>query len=127
VIDDKREIPADRFGLAKFLKHILAFHNTYGGFLVIGAGDPKDSYIVPISMIRLQSMRKKLRDLCREYFSSAIEIQSRVLEVSWHQLAFRLSAIHIPKRVSKEPVLVRKDGPKEQAPGRLRSRETMFS
>jgi hypothetical protein len=127
LIDYKREIPTDKFGLAKFLKHILAFHNTYGGFLVIGAEETqKDSCIVPIEHDPASIDAKRLRDLCREYFSSAIEIQSLVLEVSWHKLAFRLSAIHIPQRVSKEPVLVRKDGPKDSTGAAAFSRDDVF-
>ena len=127
LIDYKREVPTDKFGVAKFLKHILAFHNTYGGFLIIGAEETqKDSYIVPIQHDPTSIDAKKLRDLCREYFSSAIEIQSLVLNVSRHNLVFRLSAIHIPKRVSKEPVLARKDGPRNSTGDVAFSRDDVY-
>jgi len=114
LIDYKREIPTDKFGLAKFLRHVLAFHNTYGGFLVIGAEEKqKDAYIIPIQHDPNSVDAKKMRDLCREYFSSAIELQSLTLEVLWHDKSFQLSAIHVPKRIAKEPVMARREGPKD--------------
>jgi KaiC/GvpD/RAD55 family RecA-like ATPase len=116
LIDYKREIPSDRYGSAKFLRHILAFHNTFGGFLVVGADETrKDSQIIPIQHDPNTIDTKKIRDLCREYFSTAIEIQSLPVEVYWRGERSTVSVIHIPKRVSKEPVLVRKDGPKDSS------------
>ncbi len=114
LIDYKREIPTDKFGLAKFLKHILAFHNTFGGFLVIGAEEQqKDVRIVPVEHDPATVDAKRIRDLCREFFSSPIESQSLPISVKWDGQDFQLSVLHIPKRTSKEPVLVRKDGPRD--------------
>lgn len=127
LIDYKREIPTDKFGVAKFLKHVLAFHNTYGGFLIIGAEETKkDACIVPIQHDLNSIDAKKLRDLCREYFSSAIEIQALVLAITWHGQLFQLSAIHIPKRVPKEPVLARKDGPRDSTGTVAFSRDDVY-
>jgi len=116
LIDYKREIPSDRFGLAKFLRHVLAFHNTFGGFIVVGADEvQKDTRIIPVLHDPSSIDTKKLRDLCREYFSAPIELQSLATEVSWKGALYPISVIHIPKRTSKEPVLVRKDGPRDPA------------
>lgn len=116
LLDYKREMPTDKFGMAKFLKHVLAFHNTYGGFLVIGADEKlKDSHIIPIWTNAKSIDTKQLRDLCREFFSAPIELQSRSVSGTFDKKPFDISVIHIPKRVSKEPVLVKRDSTRDNS------------
>ncbi|MCK4150624.1 ATP-binding protein [Ralstonia pseudosolanacearum] len=43
LFDYKRDVPADRLSLLKTLRHVAAFHNTYGGYLIFGANEENKS------------------------------------------------------------------------------------
>lgn len=48
LIDYKRDIPKTSGAFLKLIKHIQAFHNTYGGYLFLGADEvEKDNLIIP--------------------------------------------------------------------------------
>lgn len=113
-IDYKRDVPADRSALAKLVKHVLAFHNTYGGYLILGAEERKnDTEIVPVHKVLPPFQSKQIRDLCREYFSSPIEVQSRRHVVQHRDETYEIEVIHVPKRIVSEPVVTKRDAPSE--------------
>jgi len=125
LIDYKRDIPKSSGELLKLIKHIQAFHNTYGGYLVFGAEEvEKDSLIVPIYETIEEIDAKKIRDLCREYFTSPIEIQSKKYSFEHNSEQREIIAIQIPKRGATEPVACRKDGAYEGRP--ILSREQNY-
>lgn len=110
LLDYKRDLPFDRQSQLKIVKHIQSFHNTYGGYLVFGAEEVvKDVEIVPAYKKIENFDFKILRDLCREYLTGAIEIQSRVHTVQKNATSYEVVLLHIPNRRDRTPVLVRKD------------------
>lgn len=112
LIDYKRDVPETRGALAKLIKHILAFHNTYGGYLVLGAEEVKKDCEVQPFHRRLPAVdSKQIRDLCRQYFSSPIEIQSRRHAVDHGGVSYEIELIHVPKRMGAEPVVTRREAP----------------
>lgn len=114
LIDYKRDVPTERGALAKLVKHILAFHNTYGGYLILGAEEvEKDSEIVPLYRSLPPFDSKQIRDICREYLSSPIEVQSRRHTIKHGGISYEIEAIHVPKRFASEPVVTRRDAPTE--------------
>lgn len=111
LLDYKRDFPADKPSMCKFIKHIAAFHNTYGGYLIIGADEiDKDAAILPFCEIIPPIESKQLRDFCREYLSAPIELQIAVLDFEFHAKKWQVQAIHIPKRGQVDPVSSKKDG-----------------
>jgi len=113
LIDYKRDAPEDKYSECKLVKHVLAFHNTYGGYLIIGAEESeKDKVILPVFHTLAAIDSKKLRDLCREYLTAPIEVQSCVHTISTERGQFEVQLIHVPKRKSAEPIYTRREGAK---------------
>ncbi len=111
LLDYKRDFPADKSSMCKFIKHIAAFHNTYGGYLFIGADEiEKDAAIVPIYEALPPIESKTLRDLCREYLTAPIELQINTLDLEFRGGKRQIQVIHVPKRGPVDPVSSRKDG-----------------
>lgn len=110
LLDYKRDIPTDKASMCKFIKHIAAFHNTYGGYLIIGAAEiQKDAEILPFCEVVQPIESKQLRDLCREYLSAPIELQIAVLDFDFRAKKWQVQVIHIPKRGQVDPVVSKKD------------------
>jgi tetratricopeptide (TPR) repeat protein len=110
LLDYKRDLPKERPAQLKLIKHIQSFHNTYGGYLVFGAEElTKDAEIVPVCEQIEDYDFKRLRDLCREYLTSSIEIQARTHTVIAKGVRYQVVLMHIPIRRDRAPVLVRKD------------------
>ncbi|MBO9642389.1 MAG: putative DNA binding domain-containing protein [Pseudacidovorax sp.] len=110
LIDYKRDFPTERQAQLKIIKHIQAFHNTFGGYIIFGAAEiVKDVEIIPVHDVLPVFDFKALRDLCREYFTAPIELQSRVHNVQKGGKDFQVILCHIPPRSQKFPVLVKKD------------------
>jgi hypothetical protein len=110
LLDYKRDFPSDKPAMCKFIKHIAAFHNTYGGYLLIGADEiDKDAKIHPIYENLTPIDCKKLRDICREYLTAPIELQVNALDVDFQGKKWQVQVIHIPKRGSVDPVATKKD------------------
>jgi len=110
LIDYKRDLPRERLAQLKTVKHIASFHNTFGGYLVFGAEEAiKDVEIIPVHTEIGAFDFKVLRDLCREYLTEAIEIQSRTLTVTRAGASYQIALVHIPTRRQRTPVLIKKD------------------
>jgi hypothetical protein len=110
LLDYKRDAPTTPTELAKLIKHIAAFHNTYGGIILFGVAEKiKEQFFCPYSEAIHLLDPKKIKDLCRKYLSSSIDI-------SVHQLnhpteKFSIQVLYIPKRETAEPVFFETDSP----------------
>lgn len=103
LFDYKSEVPTDN-AIKKLLKHIAAFHNTYGGYLVFGAKEvDKDKTIVPCGLENSELPSKQVRDLVRIHLSAPIELQSAKLSITTTDGTFEVLLMHIPKRTVHEP------------------------
>ena len=113
LLDYKRDIPNTNYEYAKLIKHICAFHNVYGGYLIIGVEElEKDKILIPIYKEAQKFIdSKKLRDLCREYTGTSIEIQTAEFQISFKKTDWYLQLIHIPTRTAPMPVAFRKKSP----------------
>jgi len=110
LFDYKRDVPTDRLSLLKTLKHIAAFHNTYGGYLIFGADEAvKDQPARPIHKTINQLDSKQVRDLVREYLGVPIEIQCAIISLNLSNEQFQIILLHIPKRSAHEPVAFSKN------------------
>lgn len=114
LLDYKRDLPKTTADYLKTIKHIQAFHNTYGGYLVYGAEEvEKDSIIVPKYTTLDDLDAKKIRDICRENFTNPIEIQTQKFPLDFKGGTKEVVVVQIPKRGSSEPVACKKDGAAE--------------
>lgn len=127
LVDYKRDIPNDKPSLCKLLRHIVAFHNTYGGYLLLGAEETqKDKEIIPISP-KLDSFdSKQIRDLSRVYLRKPIEIQSAKFTITFQNEQYELLLIHIPKRTAHEPAVFIRNGPEIEKNKPLFSRDQVY-
>lgn len=49
LLDYKRDVPTTSYEFGKLVKHICAFHNMYGGYLIFGVDEvKKDKILVPV-------------------------------------------------------------------------------
>lgn len=111
LLDYKRDIPKDGASLCKLVKHVAAFHNTYGGYLLFGVNEvDKDTAIQPYFEILQPIDSKRLRDLCREYLTAPIELQSSLMDCQFNGKSWQIQVIHVPKRGAIEPVASKKNG-----------------
>lgn len=105
LFDYKRDVPTDRLSLLKTLRHVAAFHNTYGGYLIFGANEEnKDEPAKPVHKAIAALDTKQVRDLVREYLSAPIEVQSAIISLDLPNGQFQIVVLHIPKRSAHEPV-----------------------
>lgn len=104
LFDYKRDVPQGR-AILKALKHIAAFHNTYGGYLIFGAEETsRDKEIVPCHNTIVDLDSKQVRDAVRAHMSAPIELQSSKLSFQWNGKSYEVVVVHIPKRTAHEPV-----------------------
>ncbi len=127
IVDYKRDVPSDAGGLVRLLRHIAAFHNTYGGYLVLGAEElEKDKVLVPVHESVLAFESKQLRDLVREYLGTPIEVQAANHQVDFSGVKYQMILVHVPKRTRTEPVVFRRNGPQVNGKGLMFAREQVF-
>jgi putative transcriptional regulator len=115
VLDFKESIPKSDAEYAKTLRDLVAFHNSYGGFLVFGVKEVEKDRVFEISGLDGKVDVAKLRDNAKNYFDSEIRIccqgynvRERYVDVLW-----------VDKRAQgRNPVKFKKNGPEEK-PGKL--------
>lgn len=100
--DYKEEVDQDdKCSIAEIIKDIIAFHNTFGGYLIIGIDD--DGNFSKKSDIN----ERQLKDLIRNYTTKNIDITCSSIE--------NLIIIYIPKRsISETPITISKLGPEKK-------------
>jgi len=104
LFDYKRDVPTGA-ALVKTLRHIAGFHNTYGGYLIIGVAEmAKDADIRPWHHALDDLDSKQVRDLVRSHLSSPIELQCLKLPLETQSGKFEIVLVYIPRRTHHEPV-----------------------
>jgi tetratricopeptide (TPR) repeat protein len=113
LLDYKRDAPANAYEIAKVIRHIVAFHNMYGGYLIFGVDEVEsDKLLIPVDNILNKNIdSKQIRDLCRQYTGSAIEIQTATIDVTHAKCKWVVQLLHIPMRSLEMPVSFKKRGP----------------
>jgi len=109
LVDYKESAFGDAIGLAKGIRHIVALHNTYGGYLVVGVAEVKaDQYFEMKGYDASHFDVKQVKDKIFSYTGSHINISIHDFTV-----ADRTGlSIYVPKRVAGlKPVAFGKNGP----------------
>jgi hypothetical protein len=115
VLDFKRQIPDGDVEYIKTVRDLVAFHNSYGGFLIFGVEEiEKDRLFkivgVPVGVLQVA----KIRDLARSYLGIdlRISVESRIID------GHNLEIVWVAKRsLGEAPVRFSKNGPDEK-PGK---------
>ncbi|MFC3943411.1 hypothetical protein CCU68_00145 [Pseudomonas gingeri NCPPB 3146 = LMG 5327] len=112
IIDYKESLPSDTYTTAKLIRHIVAFYNTYGGYLVFGVKEtiPEQEFILTGCDIDSLDI-KQLKDKIYSYVGSHIPINA------WSEKFENeksLLIIFIPKRLEQAPAYFGKNGPSEK-------------
>lgn len=116
LLDYKRDIPATTYEFGKLVKHICAFHNMYGGYLIYGVDEVvSDKVLVPVyEKLPAELDSKKVRDLCREFTGLAIEVQTASVEIAYGGGIWTVQLLYIPQRTGSMPVAFKKKGPSNE-------------
>jgi hypothetical protein len=117
--DYKRELPGSREAVLRTLPRIVAFHNTYGGYLLFGIEEVvRDLEFRVVGIVPGAFPLRQLSDLLREYTGDLIDITYREISCDLLPLTRRLGILHVPKRrPGIKPVQFGRNGPSEN--GRL--------
>lgn len=112
LFDYKRNWPESRAELAKYARHVAAFHNVFGGFIFFGVEEvEKDKTFKPCVTVEPKIDSKQFNDLLREYLAYPIEVTVKTHAVkNEHGTTSFVTIMHVPKRaISAEPNAARKD------------------
>lgn len=111
--DYKREIEKSATGMAAIVKDVAAFHNSYGGYLIVGVEEnPSEGGFQICGIAPGLFKSEQLRSLLAKYVSPAIE--ATFVECAANSVGgdCRLGIIHIPKRKHGEmPATFSRNGP----------------
>lgn len=115
VLDFKRQLPDGDVEYVKTIRDLVAFHNSYGGFLIFGVEEiEKDRLFkivgVPSGVLQVA----KIRDLARSYLGIdlRVSVESRIVN------GLNLEIVWVAKRsLGEAPVRFSKNGPEEK-PGK---------
>ena len=104
LVDYKETLSYSKWSLAKTVKQIISFHNTYGGYLVYGVKETtRDTCYetcgndVSVDLVRLRSAIDR-------YTGVNIRLSVRELDVPTEDKTHRVSVLAIPQRQQKNPV-----------------------
>jgi len=114
--DYKETSTSDRLGVAKTVRQIVSFHNTYGGYLVYGVKEKTaDIRFVGVGITESLDVQQ-LRAQIENYTGVAIDITYTQLidKVGEKQIVYGL--LHIPKRLHEaHPIKFIRNGPERKA------------
>ena len=117
--------PGDIVSMARFVRSVAAFYNTFGGYLIYGIQETETDLRWQVAGIgKVKVPVKEMRGALKKYFRETIDITIRELNHNQNRVAL----IHVPKRPPKEdPIAVVKTGPnKGKGSPIFRERETLF-
>jgi hypothetical protein len=127
LVDYKRDVPSDTASMCKLIRHVAAFHNTYGGYLILGAEEvKKDTQIIPVHSQITSIDTKHLRDLTREYLGTPVEVQATKLPITYLGKGFEIQIVHVPKRTKSDPAVFRRNGPEDEKGKPLFTRDQVY-
>lgn len=110
LLDYKEIIPSDAVSIGKLLRHIVAFHNTFGGYLIYGVSEVVSE--IDFRMVGCEPDNldlKQLKDKIYSYTGANIQLSSHTVKIE----EMHIVLIFIPKRQESEPVYFGKDGPQD--------------
>ena len=111
LLDYKQSWPESRGELCKYVRHVAAFHNAFGGFIFFGVAEiEKDTVFKPCVTIEPKIDVKQFKDILREYLTTPIEVTIRTHAIKNEDgLQMHVTLMHVPKRASGlEPNAVRR-------------------
>lgn len=118
-LDFKRQVNDDDIALAEACRDIAAFHNMYGGFIVVGVaeiGNETFEIVGASSGFDVEKIKNKLKDFTGE---RVLITQEACNWVICADNSVQIFVLNIPARVSgSPPVTFLKDGPGKGAKGR---------
>lgn len=115
--DYKEELENDELSLAKAVKQISSFHNSFGGYIIYGVREQeKDKVFIPIDTDLSKINISQLKNLINNYLDTQIDITYSTYPVVSSDKTFNIGVLHIPQRVkdSTLPVKFIKNSPKKK-------------
>jgi hypothetical protein len=112
LFDYKRAWPESRAELCKYVRHVAAFHNVFGGYIFFGIDEiEKGAVFKPCVATEPKIDVKQFSDILREYLTAPVEVTMRTHVVqSGAGESMYVTLMHIPRRASGiEPNAARKD------------------
>lgn len=116
VLDFKAQAPITDSEYAKTIRDALAFHNSYGGFIIFGIAEVEKDKSVEICGVSDQSIihLQKIQDFIRNY--SGVDIRIQIISKEFVQK--KLEILYVAKRsLGEKPVRFIKNGPDDK-PGK---------
>lgn len=118
-LDYKRHCSGDDIGMAELCLDVVALHNTYGGYIVMGVAEgPQESFelVGCTEPVDIERLKNKIRDFTDERI---LVTQAACQATSVDGAAVPLQVLYIPQRnAGDEPVHFVKDGPGKGHKGR---------
>ncbi|GAC1609792.1 MAG: hypothetical protein NVS3B3_17100 [Aquirhabdus sp.] len=112
LLDYKEKLPDDSIGIAKIIRHIIAFHNTFGGYLIFGIAETvAETQFDLVGCGRSTEFDlKQLKD--RIYSYAGVHIALSI----WDQTLDETNVVglFVPKRIGATPVFFGKEGPQDK-------------
>jgi hypothetical protein len=114
IIDYKETQDTSPQAIAKLVRHIVSFYNSYGGYLIFGIEETESESVfsvvgVPENIINLESLKAKIR----EYVGERIQIAGALIpSVTQDNKPCSLYLLFVPKRPEERlPVHFHRDAP----------------
>lgn len=108
VLDLKRQLPDNDMEYLKLVRDLIALHNSYGGFIVIGIGEIHKDREYEIVGVQEDLSFSKIRDNIHNYTGQDIRFKLQKMEVD----GLVLEVVWVAKRSKGEtPVKFAKNGP----------------
>lgn len=115
IFDYKENQDSSPTAIAKLVRHIVSFYNSYGGYLLFGVRETIGEELFQVvgvneQLIDLESIKAKIRD----YIGERIQINGINIQVKdSHDTESNLFLMYIPKRPEngRPPAHFHKDGP----------------
>lgn len=115
IFDYKESQASTAAAIAKLIRHIASFYNSFGGYLLFGVSEVESETRfevvgIPSDLLNLESLKAKIR----EYLGERIQISGQLFSSKTPQgTACSLYLLFVPKRpdVGRPPVHFLKDGP----------------
>ncbi len=109
LLDYKESFATTKWALAKTVKQLISFHNTYGGYLVYGVKETKRDMSYEICGNEVSIDLVPLRSAVDKYTGVNIDLSIRDFDVSTGDTTHRVSVLAIPQRRLKKPIYFIRD------------------
>ncbi|GJL38714.1 ATP-binding protein [Enterobacter hormaechei] len=101
--DFKYELNGDHSSLAKMIKLICSFYNTYGGYIIYGVHEiVKDKEFKPTTFDLDKIKPAQIESLLENYVDQTIEITFSQTKILYKGHEYSIGVIHVPQRDKKQ-------------------------